>query len=51
MNANAEKDSSGAAVDVDSETDDEELKQTFQKLQDPLKVANEEKNKFVCLFV
>ena len=44
-NANAEKDKSGAAVDVDSETDDEELRQTIQKLQDQLKLANEEKNK------
>ena len=44
-NSNAEKDRTGAAVDVDSETDDEELRQTIQKLQDQLKLANEEKNK------
>ena len=36
-NSNAEKDRTGAAVDGDSETDDEELRQTIQKLQDQLK--------------
>ena len=44
-NSNVERERTGAAVDVDSETDDEELRQTIQKLQDQLKLANEEKNK------
>ena len=43
MNSNQDK--SGAAVDVESDTDDEQLRQTIQQLEERLKLANEEKNK------
>ena len=43
MNSNQEK--SGAAFDDESDTDDEQLRQTIQQLEERLKLANEEKNK------
>ena len=47
-NTNVEKDknqSPGGAVDVESDTEEDDLRHTIQQLEEQLKIANEERNK------